>query len=183
MIQPIASFGLVIVGVERPAVIRNHDAKLPFDVTFSTQWREGEILTVRQIKKRPGGRNQGWGLVEIAVVAAEDPIQAGNFQSDAKSGVGRVLRNRGPKFRLPKSGNQGQPRRHAEFVVDELGGDASIYADGRCGEVWLAVREYVIEVVVLVLTESVDSGLQVVVPQSCVKGRLRPSVIGIFGDG
>ena len=45
-----------------------------------------------------------------------------------------------------------------EFLVDELGGHTSRYADGRGGEVLAAVRELVIEVVVLMLSESVHSG-------------------------
>ena len=46
------------------------------------------------------------------------------------------------------------------------------------GEVLSAVRELVTEEVVLVLTESVHSDLNIVSPDVCVKSRLQAPVIG-----
>ena len=63
---------------------------------------------------------------------------------------------------------------HFEFLVDEFGGDASRYANRGGGEVCAAIRELVIEVVVLVLRESVHSGFEIASPESGVEGGLHP---------
>ena len=67
-----------------------------------------------------------------------------------------------------------RPWGYFELVVDEFGGNPSIYANGRGRIVGQAVRrlanhcavmsarEHVVEVIVLVLTKSVDSDLNLV---------------------
>ena len=61
-----------------------------------------------------------------------------------------------------KSGDQSQPRRHFELVVDKFGGKAPIYADRGGSEIWRAVGVVIEKVVVLVLEKSIDAGLNIV---------------------
>jgi len=88
MIQPIPRSGFVVVGAEIPAAIGNGDAKLPLDIPLAVQRSESKTLTGGQILQRAGCRHEWRRLIEVAVEAAKHPIQARNFDRNAKTGVG-----------------------------------------------------------------------------------------------
>src|SRR5271170_2122672 len=177
MVQPIRRPGLISIGAKVPTAIRNCNAELRFDIPLTVQRSESKILTASQIQERAGRSYQRRCLVKITVVRAKDPIQPRNSHRHAKTGINGVLRDGSVELRYSQTGDQSQPWRDFELVVDEFGGNASVCSNRRCGEVLTAVGKYIIEIIVLVLKESVDAGLQIIFPEVCVYGCLHARIV------
>ena len=110
VIQPVRGLGPKIIGVQSPAAIGNHEAKLVFFIPLAVQRSEGEILAVGQTEERAGGGHERRGLVVVTVEAAKNPIQARNFHRKTDPGVRNVFRDGAVEFRLADAGDEGQPR-------------------------------------------------------------------------
>src|SRR5208282_6122170 len=76
VVEPVLGAGFIIIGAEVPAVKRNGDAELPFDIALPLQRRESKILAVGQIEQRAGCGDERRGLIEVSVKSAKDPIQS-----------------------------------------------------------------------------------------------------------
>ena len=107
VVEPVLGAGFVIISAEVPAVKRNGDAELPFDIALALERRKSKILAVGQIEQRAGGSDERRGLIEVTVKSAKNPIQAGNFHCDAEARIGGTLGNGRIEFRLAKAGNKG----------------------------------------------------------------------------
>src|SRR3984957_2004051 len=103
----------------------------------------------------------------------KDPVDLRDSNGNAVAWVPRILHHSGLRshpgngeVRVAKAGDQGQPRGHLIAVANECFTNAAGYRRRRRPEI-LAVRraigKNIIEVVVLVLGESVHAYLQVVI--------------------
>ncbi len=119
VIQPIAALVFESIGVESPAAIGNRDADLIFFIALAVQRSKSQTLAFRQLEERAGGRHDRGGLIKLAVECAKNPVQARDFDGDAKAGVHCGFHDVGRKVRLAETGDQSQPGSDLEFVAEK----------------------------------------------------------------
>lgn len=100
MIEEVVGACLKSVGRERPAVDGDGDAELVFFVSLTMERHETGIGGLRVREQGAGNAGERWWLVEMAVKAAENPVQVGDFHRHADAGKEIVFTDGGGEIRV-----------------------------------------------------------------------------------
>src|SRR5580704_6557377 len=188
VVQPILGACLEGVGVERPAAVGNGDAELMLFITLAAQRAKRQVLTVGQIEKWTGRRQERRRLIKITIEGSKYPIQMRDFDGDADARIRCILDDLRlsadtgrVEVRLAEAGDDGQPRSHFETVAEKGFGHTTGHRSRGRTKVLAAraaaSRKNVIEVIVLALRETVDAGFEIIFPECRVQCRLHAAII------
>src|ERR1700693_3412121 len=100
-----------------------------------------------------------------------------DLKCHSESRARRVFRNIGSEVRLSDPGHQGQPGCHFEFVVDEYLRQTS-GCDFAVSKVRIApIIEDSAKQLVVILSKSIDTNLNVIPCHICAEGCLKTSIV------
>src|SRR5215470_3578769 len=78
VVEEVSGAGEEIAGVERPPVKRDGDAELVLLVAFAVKRDKAAVLIAGGLQERARNSQERGSLIEVAVKAAEDPIELRN---------------------------------------------------------------------------------------------------------
>ncbi len=177
------------IGIERPVLQRNREAKLGFFIALAMQGDEREILAAHESQQRARCGDKRRGLVEMTVKRAKDQIDFWNAQCRANARASGVFHQAAGEMRLAQAAVQRQPISDAKLIFEEQGRQTSghifrvtkIAAEIRIG--WIV--EIQTEDLVVLLAEAVNAGAQVVPAFDVAERRLAACVVrrAVVGGG
>src|SRR5450432_1312001 len=164
VIEEVVDASAEAVAVDHPSAIRNRHAELEFFVAFAVECGESAAARGAEVDQRARGGHQRRGLIEVAVEAAEGPVQTRKSEGCAEARADGVFGESvvAGEVRGAKAGGEGQPAERIELVLQEKCGEAAggMFGIGEEGRV--AVVEDGSEALVIGLVETVFADLQAV---------------------